>query len=464
MPEMSDTASLLAIEIETLWVADAAGRLLHTREADPSPAPDFVVAHTESERVLTFSSRVQQPLARELEALAASTDDSPTTRDSGLALLEAHLGPVTTAQILGYLIDANASFPHEFQHRDSLPPLPNRLRLRPARTGPMTNGSPSSPVTSAPGPPPSSKAPPPPSATPPGSARAASKLVSSPHQRSVDVDSPPPSQQRGLRSSLPVVATSSIQRPSKTPRRSVLPPASDYAKSAACGSTSVPPYRMPAMTDTLTAAEFEARVRAMQSDDELRKIQRYFKTGAGDYGEGDVFIGVRMGSIFALAKEFLAMELAEIETLLESEVHELRVGAVSIMAKRAAHKKTTEDRRKELFDLYLRRHDRINNWDLVDLGAWNVVGRYLADEPRDVLLKTRAVSQPAWERRTVPLPACTSSARVTSTTPSASANYCSPSRKRSSRSRSAGLCAKQGSATRPGSPRCSTPTPPQCRA
>lgn len=152
----------------------------------------------------------------------------------------------------------------------------------------------------------------------------------------------------------------------------------------------------------LTAAEFETRVRAMQSDDELRKIQRYFKTGEGDYGEGDVFIGVRMGSIFALAKEFLAMEPAEIETLLESPVHELRVGAVSIMAKQAAHKKTSEDRRKELFDLYLRRHDRINNWDLVDLGAWNVVGRYLAEKPRDVLYELARSTNP-WERRTAAL-------------------------------------------------------------
>lgn len=156
------------------------------------------------------------------------------------------------------------------------------------------------------------------------------------------------------------------------------------------------------MTTTLTAAEFESRLRAMQSDDERRKIQRYFKTGEGDYGEGDVFIGVRMGNIFALAKEFLTMELGEIESLLESEVHELRVGAVSIMATRATQKKTTEERRKELFDLYLRRHDRINNWDLVDLGAWHVVGRYLADKPRDVLYELARSTSP-WERRTAVL-------------------------------------------------------------
>lgn len=156
------------------------------------------------------------------------------------------------------------------------------------------------------------------------------------------------------------------------------------------------------MADTLTAGEFETRLRAMQSDDELRKIQRYFKTGEGEYGEGDVFIGVRMSSVFALAKEFLSMEPSEIEMLLESPVHEVRAGAVSIMAKQAAHKKTTEDRRKELYDLYLRRHDRINNWDLVVLGAWNVVGRYLADKPCDVLYELARSTNP-WERRTAAL-------------------------------------------------------------
>jgi 3-methyladenine DNA glycosylase AlkD len=112
-----------------------------------------------------------------------------------------------------------------------------------------------------------------------------------------------------------------------------------------------------------------------------------------------VFIGVRMGSIFELAKEFIQMPPDELEILLESPIHELRVGALSIMGKQAAHKKTTESRKKELYDLYLRRHDRINNWDLVDLAAQHVVGAYLADKPRDRLY-TLAKSENMWERRT----------------------------------------------------------------
>jgi 3-methyladenine DNA glycosylase AlkD len=150
---------------------------------------------------------------------------------------------------------------------------------------------------------------------------------------------------------------------------------------------------------TLTAADFIDRLNAHQSDEELRKIQRYFKSGAGEYGEGDVFIGVRMGTVFALAKEFIDLPPSEIEALMESPVHEARAGALSIMAKQAARKNTTAEQRKELYDLYLRRHDRINNWDLVDLAAHQVVGSYLIDKPRDILYEL-ARSANLWERRT----------------------------------------------------------------
>jgi 3-methyladenine DNA glycosylase AlkD len=93
------------------------------------------------------------------------------------------------------------------------------------------------------------------------------------------------------------------------------------------------------------------------------------------------------------------MPLGEIEKLLESPVHEVRVGGVSIMDFQARNKKTPSSRKKELFDLYLRRHDRINSWDLVDRSAPYVVGGYLFDKSRDVLYKL-AHSKNMSERRT----------------------------------------------------------------
>lgn len=154
------------------------------------------------------------------------------------------------------------------------------------------------------------------------------------------------------------------------------------------------------MTETtLTAEAFLAALWANQSDEELAKIGRYFKSGEGDYGEGDRFIGVRMGTVFALAKEHVLMPLDEIEKLLESDIHEARAGAVSIMAKQFTLKKTSQERRGELAALYLRRHDRINNWDLVDLGAPQIVGVWLRERDRSVLYDL-ARSQNLWERRT----------------------------------------------------------------
>jgi 3-methyladenine DNA glycosylase AlkD len=149
----------------------------------------------------------------------------------------------------------------------------------------------------------------------------------------------------------------------------------------------------------LTAAVFLARLQELQSDVEQRKYERYFKMGPGDYAEGDFFMGVRMGQVFDLGKEFVAMELPQIETLLAEDIHEARAGAVKIMALQASGKKAGEDRRRDLYELYVRRHDRINNWDLVDLGAGRVVGGWLVDKPRDVLYRM-ARSANMWERRT----------------------------------------------------------------
>ena len=156
---------------------------------------------------------------------------------------------------------------------------------------------------------------------------------------------------------------------------------------------------------TVTAKQFIEKLKTFQSDTELKKIQRYFKTGKGQYGEGDKFMGVKMGQLFALAKEFAEMPVAEIEKLLESPVHEIRAGAVSIMDKASRNKKITESRLKEFYELYMRRHDRINNWDLVDLGCLHMTGSYLFNKSRNVLYKL-ARSKNIWERRTAILSTC----------------------------------------------------------
>src|SRR5689334_1025867 len=150
-------------------------------------------------------------------------------------------------------------------------------------------------------------------------------------------------------------------------------------------------------TQQLNATEFIEAMKLLQSPVELKKYKRYFEFEEGN--KKDTFIGVRMGEVFALAKEFMSMDLKNVEKLLTSSIHEVRAGAVSIMDFQARDKKTSPIRKKELFDLYIRRHDRINNWDLVDRSAPYVVGGYLFDKPRKVLYKL-ARSKDPWERRT----------------------------------------------------------------
>jgi 3-methyladenine DNA glycosylase AlkD len=114
-------------------------------------------------------------------------------------------------------------------------------------------------------------------------------------------------------------------------------------------------------------------------------VERLAALRPADRPDANPYAGIGMGQIFGLAKEFKAMAPSEIERLLESDDHPVRVGAVSIMDWQARDKKTSVERRRDLFDLYLRRHDRIDTWDLVDRSAIHVVGEYLADKPRGIL-------------------------------------------------------------------------------
>jgi 3-methyladenine DNA glycosylase AlkD len=150
------------------------------------------------------------------------------------------------------------------------------------------------------------------------------------------------------------------------------------------------------MSVNANAEQFLKKLKSYQSPQKQKEYERAFKTGDS---KANQFMGVRMGQVFALAKEFMDMPLTEIEKLLDSRIHEARVGAVSIMDFQARSKKTSEQHRKELFELYIRRHDQINTWDLVDRSAPYVVGGYLFDKPRTILYKlARSKNMP--ERRT----------------------------------------------------------------
>lgn len=125
-------------------------------------------------------------------------------------------------------------------------------------------------------------------------------------------------------------------------------------------------------------------------------LRRFFKTGPGEYGEGDRFIGLTLPQVRAQIRELRDLPLADVEKLLESPWHEARTLAVALLADRYARVDARQQR--EIYDLFLRRSDRINNWDLVDISAPHVVGGHLRDRSR-APLRRLARSKSVWERR-----------------------------------------------------------------
>ena len=143
-----------------------------------------------------------------------------------------------------------------------------------------------------------------------------------------------------------------------------------------------------------SATEFIEELTFLVSQ-ETSKNSKFFS----DEIPGNKFLGVRMADIFLLAKHHVQMSNEEIKKLLNSDYYEIRMGAVSIMDYQARNKKTAEEQRKALYNLYIKHHDRINNWDMVDRSAPFVVGGYLFDKSRAPLYKL-AKSKNTWERRT----------------------------------------------------------------
>lgn len=145
---------------------------------------------------------------------------------------------------------------------------------------------------------------------------------------------------------------------------------------------------------TLAAIRRALRARACAAD--ARALQWFFKTGPGEYGEGDVFIGVKVPGIRAVARQYRAMPLRTVSALLASRIHEERL--LALLGLVDQFQRTDPARRGGLYRFYLAHTARINNWDLVDLSAPGIVGGWLFDRPR-AQLDRLARSRSLWERR-----------------------------------------------------------------
>jgi 3-methyladenine DNA glycosylase AlkD len=136
---------------------------------------------------------------------------------------------------------------------------------------------------------------------------------------------------------------------------------------------------------------------AQLGDPERAKNSRwFFKTGKGQYGEGDIFLGITVPEQRKIAKKYVDLSFDDLQELLKSKIHEHRFTALVILISK--YQKAEESIKKEIFDFYLENSENINNWDLVDLSAPKIVGNYLLDKERSILYKL-AKSDSLWERR-----------------------------------------------------------------
>ncbi len=136
----------------------------------------------------------------------------------------------------------------------------------------------------------------------------------------------------------------------------------------------------------------ETELKSLANKKQAEILKRFFKTGKGQYGEGDVFLGIKVPIQRQVANKYKDLPLGDVEALLQSRVHEHRLTALFILI----HQFEQDPRR--VFDLYMRNTKHINNWDLVDLSAPKIVGVYLADRDRSILYKL-ARSSGLWEKR-----------------------------------------------------------------
>ncbi len=125
-------------------------------------------------------------------------------------------------------------------------------------------------------------------------------------------------------------------------------------------------------------------------------LQRFFKTGKGEYGEGDVFLGIKVPVQRGIAKKYTGLNLPHIQKLLDSKVHEHRLVGLLILVDK--FKNSDEKGKGDIFNFYLKNTRNINNWDLVDLTAHKIVGAFLEDKKKDKIYEL-AESKDLWEKR-----------------------------------------------------------------
>jgi len=137
-------------------------------------------------------------------------------------------------------------------------------------------------------------------------------------------------------------------------------------------------------------------INKLKNPQKAQLLARFFKTGKGEYGEGDVFLGLTVPRQRAIAKKYTKLTLADLRKLLNSKFHEYRLISLLILTEK--YKKADNQEKNKIAGFYLKNTKKINNWDLVDLSAHKILGDYLLEKDKKIIYRL-AKSENLWERR-----------------------------------------------------------------
>ena len=143
--------------------------------------------------------------------------------------------------------------------------------------------------------------------------------------------------------------------------------------------------------------QLKKELKEKSNSKQAKILQRFFKTGKGEYGEGDIFLGIKVPIQRSIAKKYTNLPLNQLQNLLNSKVHEYRLIALVILMD-----KYKKENKEKIYNFYIKNLKNINNWDLVDISCPNIIGAYLYTQPGKVTKKTLqklAISDNLWERR-----------------------------------------------------------------
>jgi len=146
----------------------------------------------------------------------------------------------------------------------------------------------------------------------------------------------------------------------------------------------------------MSLAELRREIKKQSNAEHAKAMQWFFKTGKGEYGEGDIFVGIKVPVQRKIAKKFIELNYNDLQELLNSPVHEERLIALLILVEK--YSKAEEDGKITVYNFWLKNIKRINNWDLVDLSAPKILGAHLQNGDKELLFKL-ANSKNLWERR-----------------------------------------------------------------